>query len=385
MRIHVVINDRARRGGESTARALEQTLPSARVHRTSSIAELDVVAERLLDQRPDLVLAAGGDGTALALVNAIHRARERGARAADERSDGRPNLLGAPTRGPLLRLGLLKLGTGNGWARSQGAPRLGAGLARLARFVDGGRPSRELPMSRFDLVDVEGTLAHFAGTGWDAELIDDFHAQKDSPYLPEKARHGLVGYLNGLFTRAVPRNLKHPRVEVEVVNTGAPAMGVDARGRPFELPDTGPGTVMYRGPYSVCGAATSTQWGFGFRAFPFARLVQGRFNMRVYTAPTMRALVQAPVTWAGRHPMPDMHTWLLTSAKVRFSRSVPLQAGGDLLGHRSEVDYSIAGESVEVLDWRAFGRLTGAPERLLKDAVIGHLQPALSLGGIIGE
>src|SRR6185312_12923890 len=92
-------------------------------------------------------------------------------------------------------------------------------------------------LRRFDLVEVGGTVAPFAGTGWDAEIIDDFHAQKTGfGFLPARARNGLAGR----------------------------------------------GAVLYRGPTSVCAAATSAEWGFGFRAFPFAGLVPRRFNFRIY-------------------------------------------------------------------------------------------------------
>lgn len=367
MRFVVVVNETSRRGVHAL-RSLERRLPGAEVVSTGSLAEVDALARELVARPPDLVLGAGGDGTALALVNAAFRARrERG------------------VAGPLLRLGLLKLGTGNGWANSLGAPGVDESFAQLAEVA---RTSSHapLPLARFDLLEVEGTLAHFAGTGWDAELIDDFHAQKtDASVLPARARRGLVGYLNGLLTRSVPRNLKLPRVEIEVSNTGSTALGIDRQGRPYALPDATAGAVLYRGPASVCGAGTSTQWGFGFRAFPFARLVPGRFNFRMYAAPTAEALVNVPLLWAGRHPFPKMHTWMLDRAKVRFSRPVPFQAGGDLLGHRDEIDYVLSGETVEVLDWRALARGLGAKHRLAIDAVLSTARPLLSAQGFMGR
>jgi diacylglycerol kinase family enzyme len=374
VRIEVVLNANARRGSGSTARALERTLPFAVVHRTDDLAAVKRVAKRLVANPPDLVLAAGGDGTSLALLNAVRQAR---------RELG-PTGSGATHKATLLRLGLLKLGTGNGWARSSGAPRLGRGLERLASFASRAGSARALPLTRYDLLEVDGVLAHFAGTGWDAELIDDFHTQRNAAsVLPPPLRNGLLGYLNGLMTLAVPRNLRLPRVEVEIKNSGAHALGIDARGRSFEFESGEKGAVLYRGPVSVCGAGTSTQWGFGFRAFPFARLVPGRFNLRMYVGTTKEALARVPLLWSGRHPLPKMLTWLLSRCDATFSRPVPLQAGGDLLGQRDRAEYSISGETVDVLDWRALGRLVGAPERLLKDAVVGQLEPSLSRSGIL--
>ena len=371
MRIEVVVNANARRGSHNVLRALERALPAANILRTRSLEDVEILAKSFVESPPDLVLSAGGDGSALALVNAARRARDASPREA---------------RGPLLRMGLLRLGTGNGWAHSCGAPRLGLGLKRLSDFVERGGRARDLPLLRYDLLEADGFLAHFAGTGWDAELIDDFHGQKnDDSVIPAFVRGGLFGYLNGLMTRAVPRNLRLPRVEVEIKNTGSAALGIDTRGRPFDLTGGETGQVLYRGPASVCGVGTSPQWGFGFRAFPFARLVPGRFNLRMYAATTKEALARIPLLWAGRHPMPKMYTWMLTKCSVDFSRPVPFQAGGDLLGHRDHIDYAISGESVEVLDWRAFGRLVGAPERMIKDVIAGQLEPVLAQSGIIGS
>lgn len=343
------------------ARTFEKALPGADVVLTRSLDDLEVAAKAIAQDPPDLVIGAGGDGTAIALANAVRRAT--------------PAIAGA--RRNLLRMGLLKLGTGNGWANEVGAPAVKQSLELLRRANE----LPKLPVKRFELVEVEGLVSHFGGTGWDAELIDDFHAQKtDASVLPRRVRYGLAGYLNGLLTRSVPRNLKLPRVQIELRNTGAPALGIDARRRPFELPSTSPGEmneVLYRGPVSICGVGTTSQWGFGFRAFPFAGLVRGRFNLRMYVGTTGQALARVPLLWSGKHPLEKMHTWLLSSCEVRFSRHVPLQIGGDLLGHRDVVRYGIADETVDVLDWNTLERELN-PLRL-PQAIGAAIQPALSM------
>ncbi|NUP11371.1 MAG: diacylglycerol kinase [Polyangiaceae bacterium] len=360
MRVVAVVNEKARRGGPAVARALKQALPRAEVVVTRSLADLDDASRGIAADPPDLLLGAGGDGTAIALLNSLRR-------AAPPAGTARRNL---------VRMGLLRLGTGNGWARALGAPPMQRALQLLRRADE--LPS--LPLKRFDLVEVEGLVAHFAGTGWDAELIDDFHAQKTGPsVLPRRVRYGLGGYLNGLLTRAVPRNLRLPRVQVEVANTGSSALGIDARGRAFELPFTAPGedhSILYRGPVSVCAVGTAPEWGFGFRAFPFAGLVRGRFNLRMFVGTTGEALARVPLLWSGKHPLDKMLTWLLTSCEVRFSRHVPFQVGGDLLGHFDRIRYGVANDTVDVLDWRALER--ELEPRRLPQALGDLIEPALS-------
>jgi diacylglycerol kinase family enzyme len=329
--IAVVVNLRARRGSRNVARACQEKIPDARVIVSRSLDEAVDFTRDLLHKPPSLLVSAGGDGTVVGLLNALRT------------PDNAP-----PVPWPL---GLLPLGTGNGWAHVMGAPGWRAAIDRLGRLASGEGP---VPVQRFDLVEVCGMVGHVAGTGWDAELVDDFHAQKTGfGLIPKRSRNGLAGYLHGLFTRTIPRNLFGQQVEVEVINTGSDALGVDDEGKPFPLPGGGNGKVLYRGPMSVCGAGTTAEWGFGFRAFPFAGLVPRRFCMRVYGARALEATLRMRPLWAGAHPLPKMHTWLLDRCRVRFSRAVPFQIGGDRMGMKSEVEYSIAPEQVDVLDWRA--------------------------------
>ena len=185
MNVDVVINLRARRGSEAVARKVQLELPQARVLTSRTLDEAGQFARRHDSGRSSLLLSAGGDGTAVALLN---------------------ELRGAVTPS----LGVLPLGTGNGWAHALGAPRWRKGLEQLGGLL---RRQGAPPMRRFELVqiDLPGTpsrISHFAGTGWDAEIINDFHAQRDGGgLLPRSWRQGLAGYMHGLFLRTVPRSL----------------------------------------------------------------------------------------------------------------------------------------------------------------------------------
>lgn len=343
MDIAVVVNLKARRGSEAVARSVRHALPGARVLASRSLGEAADFARDLRAAPPELLVSAGGDGTVVALMNVLRDAR--GSDVMDSAPAGTaPVLLGPPA------FGVLPLGTGNGLARATGATRWQSALRDLGRAAQQKQP---LPSRRFDLVEVCGKVAHFAGTGWDAEIIDDFHAQKTGlGLLPKSARNGLAGYLQGLFTRTIPRHtMARRRTEVELWNTGSDAMTVDDAGRPVPLRGGEHGKLLYRGPASVCAAATSPEWGFGFRAFPFAGLVPRRFCMRIYSAHALEATMRMGRLWRGEHPMPKMHTWLLDQCRAVFSDPVPFQSGGDRIGHKSDVVYSLAQEQVDVLDW----------------------------------
>lgn len=341
VRIAVVVNASSRRGSGRVAELARRWLPDATILLSRSLEELDAFARELVARPPDLVVAAGGDGTAIGVLNAIRRAERvlyPGRHAAGQK---RP-------LGPVLAT--LKLGTGNAWARGLGAPDTPAALELLADLVRSGeRP----PIKRFDLVEVEGKLAHFTGTGWDAEIISDFHAQKDQPsFLSDARKRGLAGYLNGMFTRTVPRNIKLGSAHVRITNIGSDAMTVSPEGLPVKL-SAPAGAVLYEGPSSVCGIGTSPQWGYGFVAFPFAGLVERRFNLRNYGGGAIEALLHSPWLWMGKHPLTKMDCWLLDGVRLEFNRKVPFQLGGDLLGDRDTVEYRIADEYVHLVHWSA--------------------------------
>ena len=332
--VAVLLNANARQFSKRVLDKVKGVVPKKDIFVSRTAAEARDAARAVLEEGYKVVCTGGGDGTLVHFVTTAHEF------LADESPGITPDI------------GVLKLGTGNGWANASGAPSVSRSIEVLLHSI--GRRER-LPFRRFDLVEIEGLVAHFAGTGWDAELIDDFHAQKTDPsLLPPGMRRGVLGYLNGLVTRAVPRNLKLSRVEVEIHNSGDAALGIDARGLPFEIPNTLPGSnnsLLYRGPVSVCAVGTSNQWGFGFKAFPFARAVPGRFNLRMFVGSTVEALSRVPLLWAGKHPLEKMLTWLLTQCDATFSRQVPFQIGGDLLGHRDRIRYGLAPEKVDVLDF----------------------------------
>jgi diacylglycerol kinase family enzyme len=329
MDVAVVVNLHARRGSAAVGRMVQAALPDARVSVTRSLADVQRWIEReLAPSPPDLILSGGGDGTAVALVNAL-----------------RDRKVWVP------RLGVLRLGTGNGWANATHAPRARAAIAQIAELN-----GRVPPTRRFELVECDGRIAPFLGTGWDAEIVSDFKTQLAR--VPGGLRglgDGLPGYLLGMFTRTIPRHMfGGGPANVVLTNLGAPALTIDAQGRVVPLPGGEPGAVLYRGPASVASVATTEEWGFGFRAFPFAHAAPGRVSTRIYGAPVLEATRNMFRLWRGDHPVPKMHDFFLTHGRMEFDREVPFQVGGDAVEPRTSFEFKIASDAVDLVDW---GRL----------------------------
>ncbi len=244
-------------------------------------------------------------------------------------------------------VGILPLGTGNGWAHALGAPKLHRCLALLAA-TEG-----PLPYRQCGLVEVEGTLAHFAGVGWDAMILDDFKRQLEASVGPGKRlSKSVYGYVAATFLRTAPRValLGNPRVVIE--NLGDRVYAPDALGRPRLLEGVGRGAVLYDGPIGIASVATCPEFGYRFRAFPFAERMPGYISVRAYNRGALGAVASIPRLWKGEHPLTGMHDWFATHIRMTFSRPMQLQVGGDAHGFRRAVEYRAADQGVRMVDWR---------------------------------
>ena len=331
MNIAVLVNLRARRGSELMGGLVQRFLPRARVALTRSVEEARAwIDQQIRTNPPSLLLAGGGDGTITGLLNEL-------------RAQG----LALPA------IGVLPMGTGNAWARVTGAPRPALALKQLAAYGE-----RLPPLRPFGLVRIEDRLAPFAGTGWDAEMIQDFKNQLASSGPLRGAQAGLRGYLGAMFTRTIPRHMFGSGTpQVSVYNLGAPALTVDANRAIRPLPGGETGALLYRGPVGVAGAATTPEWGFGFKAFPFAQAMPHRLSVRVYGAGVLEATRNMFKLWRGEHPMPNMHDFLVERVRMDFDREVPFQIAGDVLGPRRSVEFELAEESVQLVDWHVLSSL----------------------------
>ena len=186
----ILVNANAKRGGRRIAVQTARILPGANVKLTRTQQEATEWLRQILPTKPKVIFAAGGDGTAIALVNALSRV----------------------TDGELPPIGVLKLGTGNAWANVLGAPKLAHSLDILRALDDHEGP---LPLRRFGLVDAGGTLAHFAGAGWDAEILNDYKEQlAQSKGPPRFFAKSVYGYVTAMLFRTTPKTLLFGRPHV---------------------------------------------------------------------------------------------------------------------------------------------------------------------------
>ena len=84
------------------------------------------------------------------------------------------------------------------------------------------------------------------------------------------------------------------------------------------------GDILYDGMSSVAAASTCPEFGYGFRAFPFAERMLGMINVRIYDRSAQAAVANIPKLWRGAHPLRGMHDWFASAVRMTFSRPVPV-------------------------------------------------------------
>jgi diacylglycerol kinase family enzyme len=320
----VLVNANAKRGGRRVAVQIARALPGASVRLTRTKEEIDAWLRQL--PAPRAVLAAGGDGTAVALVNALARV--------------------TPEAEPFPPLGILPLGTGNGWAHPLGAPKLHRCMKLLSS-------SGAIPTRACGLIEADGTLAHFAGSGWDAMILQDYERQLEGSRGPgRRLSKSVYGYVMATLLRTAPKVLVSGNPHVLIENLGSEVYEVDEAGRPRRLDGAGRGAILYDGPAGTASASTCTDFGYRFRAFPFAERMPGFMSLRVYDRSALAAIASSPQLWRGAHPLRGMHDWFATHVRLTFSRNVPFQIGGDAHGERRTVDLRASPRAVRMIDWR---------------------------------
>jgi diacylglycerol kinase family enzyme len=320
--LYIVVNANAKRGGRRIAVQIARALPGATVRLTKSLQELEGWLRTI--KEPRCILAAGGDGSAVALLNALDHV--------------------VPKDEPFPPVGALPLGTGNAWAHALGARKLDLCVKSLMRH-DG-----PVPTKRYGLFECEGVLTFFGGCGWDAQVLDDYRAQVEASPSSRLAK-SVWGYLSAMLLRTVPKTALYGRPHVIIENLGDEVLTIDAEGK-LRSTEAKRGTILYEGMASVAGAATCPEFGYGFRAYPHAERLLGWMSVRVYDMKTHTAVLDIPKLWKGQHPLRGMHDWFAKEVRMTFSRPVPLQIAGEAIGVRQTVEYRASDRLVDALDWR---------------------------------
>jgi hypothetical protein len=186
-------------------------------------------------------------------------------------------------------------------------------------------------------------------------ILDDYKRQLEGSLGP--GRHfskSVYGYFSAAMLRTAPKVALFGSAHVVIENLGEEVFTLDPSGTPCKVEGAAPGTVLFDAPAGIASVGTCTEFGYRFRAFPFADRMPGFVNARAYSRGAIGAIASIPKLWRGAHPIEGMHDWFATHVRMTFSRPLPLQIGGDACGMRRTVEYRAAKRSIRVVDWRRF-------------------------------
>jgi diacylglycerol kinase family enzyme len=311
-----IVNGNARRLRGRLRARLERALPGS-VRFTDSLDEARATIRAEIKRGVDTLVLGGGDGTVVMGLTLLGEAC-RGA--------GRPE----------PAIGVLRLGSGNAIADSLGASDdVVEDLERLAR---GAGVRRSIP-----LIETLGVRAPFVGMGVDAQLLEDHEAigrVVDRVPIARSLLGGASRYALSVALRSVPRFASGDRPHAVVTNVGSPAI---------EMQRTGPtgrtepvGTVLWQGACTLVAGATIPFFGFGLKMFTFAGTRAGRFQLRCGDAGLFEIMRSTPAAFRGDYFSDHVSDYLCDRISVKLDRETAVEAGGELLGRRKDIELSIA-------------------------------------------
>ena len=204
-------------------------------------------------------------------------------------------------------LGYIPAGFGNATAHLLGLTRDPEFLAATLAAGDA-RP--------VDLVSVNGRLALFAGTGWDAIVAGRY---------ADGGAKGLLGWA-GAVAYSIPDLIDRHDVWVEA-----------------------DGKVVHDGPIAMLVISTTPWFGRGLLVNPGARVDAGHLTLRVYRGPLPRFLPEAVRWLAKRRPRARAVHARRIAIRTGDGRPLPLQADGDLIGSQDEWTFEIRPAAVQMI------------------------------------
>lgn len=315
MRAVAIVNGNARRVGARLRKKLEAAMPG-RVRFTESLDHARQVVRAELAKGVDMVVLGGGDGTVVMGLSLIAEAC---------RGMGKPE----------PAIGVLRLGSGNAIADTVGAsddPE--TDLVKLARGFGA--------WTKVPMMEVLGVRAPFVGMGVDAQLLEDqelVNRVVDRVPLARSVIGGGARYALSVALRSVPRFATSKRPNVVVTNRGAPAIVMTREGATGTT--IAKDQQLWAGACTLVAGATIPYFGFGLKMFAFASSRTDKFHLRCGDAGLFEILRNTPAAFRGEYFSKHVTDFLCDRVTIELDEESAIEAGGELLGRRRNVELSI--------------------------------------------
>ena len=331
-RVAVVLNGNARQVTDQLVESFDQVVRRGDLFLSKTLDEARDIANEIVDAGYPVVLTGGGDGTFVQMVTSI--TREARARHKEP---------------PVF--GLLKLGTGNSLAWALGARTTGGDVfADLARL--GASPAHR----DFRLIEAQDLLTPFAGAGFDALGLKNFHdvraVMRQLPWIGKRAT-GAVSYAISIPILTIPELALKPPMHVRIINRGNPIERLDREGRPTATPiETG--RVVFEGRCIAALVSTIPYWGFGAKVFPFAdERPHDRFCLRVVATHPLHVAAHMLSAWKGTYRHDDLLDFFADDVELEFEHPTAIEIGGDPGGMTRSMRAHLHPEPIKLIDYSA--------------------------------
>lgn len=301
---YFVINPVSGKGsGLKTWKRLKPKLAEAGIAYSFHISDYHKHAIKLVKQAYNKgfrnFIGLGGDGTLNEMLNGVFQEADT-----NNASD--------------CLLGLLPIGTGNDWVRSQDEP------LRLTTVV---QKLQHPTITPFDvgLVELDGGkikqyYLNVAGAGLDGQVVDE---------IARKAAKGNVGklaYFSGLIKALFTYNAPQCRVvaDQKILFTGKPFVITASKGRYF---------------------------GGGMQISPEAKCNSGTLDITlVEKVPKRDVFVQLPKLFTGKiYQVPFVQKAKANSIEITAEQALAIQADGEFTGTSKQVRFSVLPEAISIL------------------------------------
>ena len=321
-----VLNANARAVTDRVVEQLGEVVPAGDLFLSRSLEDAAVFCRTIAQRGYGQVFTGGGDGT---LLDTVNRLRDETAKRHQ----------------PMPKVGVLKLGTGNAVGGLLGAQRPSRDAFHI---VHGGESKvRAIPLVK----DQAGTLAPFAGVGYDGEVLNDYIRFKTGARtrFVRWLAGTVFGYLLAMLFVTVPRKLRarSPRI---LVKSNGPAWKVVQQDGRDTFVEVAPGSVLFEGNAACAAVGSVPYFGFGFTMFPFALTKDGTAQLRIVTSSIPKILANLwPSVWKGHWRDEGIFDFLVTDIVIEAERPIDYQVGGDAAGAQERLHFTVDARPVEML------------------------------------
>ena len=332
----VVLNMKARKVNRGTLDMISKHVDVEDIYITHTVEQSDQSLDEIIKKRYPLVLCGGGDGTAMRIMEQMYK------KAAKLNENG-----GDYT---VPHFGLLKLGTGNGWAGYLEVPGGVKPIWAIRQMRE-----NELKFENFNMMESKGRIFHFGGFGVDALVLNDYIELKNNytEGFMWKLSNSLAGYAMTLASRSVPKAILDGfELNVRVINqSDEPVYKVNHSTGSVDL-KLRKGDTIFEGRTLISGFGTTSNYGFNLKVYPFALMKPGYFQLRIADMSVPSVLLRLKDLWDGTMQHEGLHDFLVKDVRIESDNEMPFQLGGDPEGYQKSLEVKVSDFAPKVLDFR---------------------------------